>query len=447
MSLIRAVQTEHAFLVRAICIVSMLGWVIVDRAGKPLDRGWTWMYSPPDSLPETLTGKQLRSLEEEAGRRIVSELGAMRVRELGGGAGTVMLLSLKDYIKFRLCGSISTDPIHAAYTGVYDVHERHWSSRIAETLSVDQEVLPPIEETTAISGTTDPGINEALGFGEPVDVVNGGPDGSVAVLGAGGIGPGTAVDVSGTTDVVFACSNTPSLHPEMALVTNPHPLEGLWLIGGPTGVTGGAIQKIVECIGAGSERPSFARLEQEAAQLSPGSEGLCCITSLSGDRAPHWYSEMRGTLAGLHSSHQRGHVYRAAQEGAAYAVRTLIDEIRVAGVAAEELVFIGGGARSRIGMTIRANVAGLPVRTLEHMEASSFGGAFLCALSTGIEAPETLATRIRKQLLFVDPDPHDAFVYNREYARWKALREAMKQFYGDQTMAEDIHENKRRQDT
>jgi xylulokinase len=79
-------------------------------------------------------------------------------------------------------------------------------------------------------------------------------------------------------------------------------------------------------------------------------------------------------------------------EGVGYEVGTCLDGLRDMGIAPEELVVIGGGARSDLWAQIKADILGIPVHRPRHTEAASLGAAILAATAVGlIDDPDAAA--------------------------------------------------------
>jgi xylulokinase len=66
---------------------------------------------------------------------------------------------------------------------------------------------------------------------------------------------------------------------------------------------------------------------------------------------------------------------RATVEGATFALKFGIDELKGLGLAAAEIVLTGGGAGSRVWRQVVADVTGLPVVILAENEGAAFGAA------------------------------------------------------------------------
>jgi xylulokinase len=225
-------------------------------------------------------------------------------------------------------------------------------------------------------------------IGTPVIV--GGPDGSVGALGAGLSGPGTAVNIAGTTDVFFATVDQPVLDPARRVVLNASLIPGHWSIGGPSGMTGGMLQWFAEEFGTGEEAEAaqssssfYSLLDEEAATVPPGAGGLVVLPAMTGERAPTWDRLRRGAIIGLSVAHRRAHIARAILEGSAFILGDLVDAVDGLGVRINEIRLAGGGARSLLAAQIKADVCDRQFLTVQEHAASSLGIAMLAAVAMG----------------------------------------------------------------
>ncbi len=86
-------------------------------------------------------------------------------------------------------------------------------------------------------------------------------------------------------------------------------------------------------------RRSIGTLNQEAAEIAPGSEGLFFLPYLAGERTPHADSNARGCFIGLTNKHSRGHMARAVMEGVAYSLRECLEIIRSLDIPVKEISY------------------------------------------------------------------------------------------------------------
>ena len=117
-------------------------------------------------------------------------------------AQTAKMLNAKDYINYRLCGTIATDPSDASGTNAYDLNRWQWSEEIIEAAELDLSLFPEVRSSIDVIGeiTNEAARETGLLAGTPV--ICGGGDGSCAGVGVGCVAPGTAYNYLGSSSWV-----------------------------------------------------------------------------------------------------------------------------------------------------------------------------------------------------------------------------------------------------
>lgn len=432
----RAGGSGHASGIAGVGVSAQLGLALLDADGRVLGPITTWMDRRaveearwfcaefgleriyrltgrrPD--PETPAAKLLRLRRERPAR--LDRIGAV--------------LSLKDYVVFLLTGNRLTDPAHASYSMLLDVVRGEWADEILNAIGLPRDALPAIYPGTAVAGSLRGEIAQGSGLPAGIPVAVGGPDGTVAAVGAGMERAGVSVDVMGTSDVLLVATGTPRFHPQGATLVNLHVLPGLWVAGGPMTTTGGALQWMVEALfgcAPADVAARLAELEADARHLPPGAQGLFAIPSLVGERAPFWDAQARGALVGLDLGHRAAHLYRALVEGAAFLLRSHVEALREADVSVEQVILAGGGSRSRLACQVRSDVLGRPVAVCPVQETTGLGAAVLAATAVGyfpsVDAARTRMTHPGEALW---PDPGRAAAYDDLYAAFRRIHDALR---------------------
>jgi xylulokinase len=199
----------------------------------------------------------------------------------------------------------------------------------------------------------------------------------------------------------------------------------VWLVENPGFVSGGSIRWFQDLFGGGM---SVAGLDVEAtADTNPGADGVTFLPTLSGSTAPRWNDRARGVFAGLSLNHGRADLYRAVLEGCTFALRDIVDRLDAMGLGADEIRVVGGGARSRLWLQIKADVTGRTVRVLTTDESTAMGAAMLAGVGAGTftdldEAVERLTTL---DPVAYEPDPNTAPAYADAYGRYRDLFDAV----------------------
>src|SRR5262249_44422078 len=149
-----------------------------------------------------------------------------------------------------------------------------------------------------------------------------------------------------------------------------HVVPNVWYLMGVVLSAGGAFAWYRDRFardGAGSD-VSNERLNEEAATIARGADGVTFLPYLQGERAPHRDASARGAFLGLSLAHPRAHLTRAVLEGICFALRDSVSILRDLGLTPDHLLLTGGGARSPFVRRLQAEVYGLPVSTVNREE-------------------------------------------------------------------------------
>jgi xylulokinase len=176
----------------------------------------------------------------------------------------------------------------------------------------------------------------------------------------------------------------------------------------------------------------YVRMEEEASDTRPGSEGLVFIPYLMGERTPVWDAHVRGAFFGLSNVHQRGHLYRAVLEGVAYAFRGMLEIVAGTGTQIERITLTDGGARSRLWRQVFADVLQRPVGWQPKSGGTALGAALMAAVACGELPGFEAIERWLGPTVDNHPDPANADVYERCYHIFSEFYPRVKELYQQQ---------------
>jgi xylulokinase len=350
---------------------------------------------------------------------------------------THKLVTPNAYAIYRLTGELAIDHSSAGNIGgVFDLANRCWSEESCSRLGIPVEVLPErIVASSDIVGYVTSEAADLTGLAEGTPVVAGGIDAAVATLSAGVFDEGNHVAMIGTSMCWGVVHDGRSVSPElvsMPYVANPD--EYVYTFGGAA--TAGALARWfrdefgAQEVAAAREGQgnAYGLLDDEAASIPPGSDGLVVLPYFMGERSPIWDSDARGTIVGLTLSHTRAHVYRALLEGVAFSLRHNMEAGEAMGLRLDETcTLVGGAANSPLWQQIFSDVTGYRFAAISGSEAA-LGDALLAGVGIGaIERCEA----IRDWLTYEEPtvpnaDVRQAYerlypVYRGAYLRLKDL--------------------------
>jgi xylulokinase len=360
----------------------------------------------------------------------------MKENEPENYARTAVVVNPKDYIRFRLCGEIATDVSDASGTGLYNVKERAWANELIRKIGLEPRLFPTVLESTDPAGYVTKEAAAETGVPEGTPLGAGGGDAVISTTGLGLVRPGRVGVTLGTSGVVAMglpsflpnpggnlqvfCGNTPGSYNAMGVTLS----------------AAGSYQWFRNALGVHEEavaekegKSAFRLLDEEAAGVPAGADGLIFLPYLTGERAPINDPDAKGAFLGLTSRHREGHFARAVLEGVAFSLRQVYDLIRSVGtdVASDEIVLAGGGAKSPLWRQIFADVFQLPVRTVYgSAEGGSFGAALAAGVTAGVwkDLLETVPL-IRMESTTL-PKAENAGLYERQYHTYTQFYDALK---------------------
>jgi xylulokinase len=259
---------------------------------------------------------------------------------------------------------------------------------------------------------------------EGTSVLAGSGDTFPSILGCGAVDPGDAMIAIGTTGLL-----TLTLRPLVESVMGPHFDDG----SGRASVRWAANVLSAGQLAswwAGQYDPDpiqgMARLEAEAAHISPGAEGLTALPHLLGRRTPLPNPDLRGALLGLTPRHSAAHIYRALLEAFAFNLLQGFEPIRRITI---RVVVTGGGAASPLWRQILADVLGAEIG-YDAQSSGALGMAYLAAWASGaVHEFDTVKLSWLRAETWSRPDPQAAAAYQAAYRSYQVFERALEQAY------------------
>lgn len=294
----------------------------------------------------------------------------------------------KDYLVYHLTGNLNCEYSDAAGTLLLNLEENDWDKDILETFKIDESKLPSLIESTKSVGTLRADLKEKYSIKSDVHVFLGGADNACAALASGIIDEKRGMASIGTSGVFLSYEGKTLKNYQGQLHYFNHVLSGSYYSMGVTLAAGQSLTWLKETLG---NQYDFSELLELAAKSSVGSKGLLFTPFIMGERTPYVDSKIRGSFLGLDASHEFPDFCRAVVEGITMSLKEsqLIIEKNTSRHF-EEIISVGGGAKSDLWLQIQADVFGTKIRTLKVEQGPGFGAAMCAALGLGwFETPES----------------------------------------------------------
>jgi xylulokinase len=426
--------------IRAIGLDAQVDGVVpIDASGEPLRPAIIWMdrraVAPCNAVEKVCNPDRIFEL---TGLNLDASHVAPKIRWLADNEPDIYqraayFLLPGSYAAHYLTGELAIDFSNASSTMLMDVRTKAWSQEMCEAFGIPADRLAPIYASLTEIGNLRLEIAERMGLKPSTRVILGSGDEHAACLGAGVVQPGLVCDIAGTAEPVCVSSTRLVFDPSGLVETHCHADPNLWLLENPGFVSGAnyrwfrdefSTPEVQSAFSAGTS--PYELLNEMAANVPVGSDGMIFLPCLMGAMAPTWNPSARGTYFGFTLAHTRAHFIRALLEGSAYAVRDITDQMQNIGLALKQIRVVGGGAQSRLWRQVKADVIGLPIALPQTIETTALGAGMLAMVGTGsFSSLEEAAERTVKIVDVLDPDPKSQSRYEDYYQLYRSTYQAL----------------------
>ena len=341
------------------------------------------------------------------------------------------ILMVKDYIKYRLTGEITTDYTDMSATSLMDVRNQCYSRELMDLydLSEAYDALPPLKHGSEVIGQVTPAAALETGLKAGTPVVGGLFDVDASAIGAGAINVNQACLVMGSWSINEVITKDPIVDPSL-FMTTLFAVPGLFLTieGSATSATN--LEWFVnQCCGderAEARRRGISVYEvcsEEVASLPPGSTNIIFHPFLYGSNVQ---PTARAGFYGVAGWHTRAHLLRALYEGVVFGHLDHIEKLRKAGGQIHSARLTGGGSRSPVWSQMFADTIQVPMEVSDGNELGARGVALAAGIGAGIyrdyeEAIQEAVSVVRVH----EPISANTPLYLARYAEYERLINVM----------------------
>jgi len=427
--------------IRALCL-SVQGDAII-----PIDNRFNPLY-PAVLGMDYRSEPQARKFADQFGDRALFDLTGMRPHPMNS---VVKMLWLKecrpsvfdsawkivtyaDFITGKLCGEAVIDYTMASRTMAFDLAGRAWSADILKAIGIGPQRLSRPVQSGTVCGELTAAVARETGLPAGLPVVAGGHDQTCAAIGAGVVKGGRAILSSGTAEVLASAFTErvdrtmlyDSYYPQYI-----HAAPGAFFTFALNHSGGISFRWYRDNLGLPEKEwaanngadPYTAIIER----MPPGPSPVFVVPHFSGSPTPTCDMNARAAIVGMSFSTTRHDIAKAFLEGLTFELRNNVDLMKSAGIRVDDLVAVGGGAKSPMWLQMRADILGAPLRTLKVREAACLGAAILASTAAGIygSVDEGVGKTVRDEMIF-NPQPDMRKIYDDRFRRYLALYPALK---------------------
>lgn len=383
----------------------------ISATGDPVLRYVSGRVSPEWMLPKALWLKRHRPEIYHSAARIVE--------------GT-------DWMMHRLTGEWTLSLNHIAVKWNYARPDGGWPLGLLAAVGLDDlpgkwpsQIVPLGRGEGRLAR---PAARE-LGLPADIPVAQGGIDAYLGMLGLGATRDGDVAVIVGSSTCHLAQSREGVFGSGAGGCYPDATVEGLYTLEAGQTATGSILDWYRRHF-AGAQRQEAERrgvhifeiLDEQAAAVPPGAEGLIVRDDWQGNRSPYKNPQARGAIVGLSLAHGPGHVFRAIYEATACGTRHILEDAAAHGLRVDRVFIGGGGAKSALWLKIHADILKQPIHLAREAEVCALGSAMAAAVAAGIYADfDEAASAMVAIERVVEPDHANADVYDELFARYVDL--------------------------
>lgn len=325
-----------------------------------------------------------------------------------------------DYIAMRLTGEVTTSPSALSEGVFWDFQEDNLSNDVIDYFKFNTSFIPQINAVFAEHGKVQKSVAELLGLKEGIPVTYKAGDQPNNALSLNVLNPGEVAATAGTSGVIYGVSDKLTYDKQSRVNTFAHVNHngsgkrlGILLCINGTGILNRWVRDTM------APGMPYSQMNAEAAKIPAGSNGLKVLPFGNGAERM-----LNNKIPGAHfdgvdlNIHTRSHVFRASQEGIAFAFRYGLDIMRENEM--HPTVIRAGKANmflSEVFIEAFVNATGVPV------ELYNSDGSVGAAIGAGIGAKafnnEQEAFSKMKRLQLIEPNNQET--YNTLYLEWKQV--------------------------
>ena len=405
----------------------MHGLVVVDKNKNVIRDSIIWCDSRAVETGEkafNAIGEEICSscLLNSPGNFTASKLGWVKNNEPEVYDKIDKIMLPGDFIAMKLTGQITTSASALSEGILFDFKKNGISSDVMNYFGFDNSLIPGVQPLFSTHGKLLPEVARELSLDENTTVTYKAGDQPNNALSLNVLKPGEVAATAGTSGVIYAVTDQlfSDKHSRVnAFAHVNHTAKdrrlGVLLCINGTGIMNSWIRKMC------GDGLSYKEMDAMCSSISPGSDGLLILPFGNGAERM-----LQNKMVGAHienidlNKHTKAHIFRAAQEGIAFAFRYGLDIMRENNLyptiirAGKSNLFL-----SDVFIQSFVNATGVPVEL--YSNDGSVGAALGAGVGAGIYKNSDEAFSQFKPLKKVEPT--NTKLYDDLYVSWKRLLE------------------------
>lgn len=330
---------------------------------------------------------------------------------------TFKFLHSSNFIIAKLTGRMSADNNNIGQSGLNDIRTNSWSMELIKKFGVETDKVPELICCFEVVGTITEKAAQESGLRVGTKVIAAGGDSgaeSFSISLADSDRMKVRLGTAGDMNVVLHESklDQDSLHGLRDV------MPGFLLIGAYTRACAFSIKwaRSLFYSEMASDESTYIQMDDDASHIPLGSDGLIYYPYLYGEASPYFSSTITAKFHGMRGGMERSHFVRAVYEGVSFSIRDVIrstPEFKFA----KQYVLVGGGTKSKLWVSIIADVLGHDLLIPKNCDAA-YGAALIAGDGAGIWNGRTLANQNVADHILIKHVPENHQIYNGQFEKY-----------------------------
>ena len=405
----------------------MHGLVLVDRDGHPLRPSIIWCDSRATEIgrkafSEIGESVCLKEMLNSPGNFTASKLRWVKEYEPQVYAKAHKILLPGEYVALRLTGECRTTSSGLSEGIFWNFHSNDVSERILSYYGLNKDLLAERVPSMGLQGLLTERAARELGLKAGIPIAYRAGDQPNNAFSLNVLEPGEIAATAGTSGVVYAVSGSLNCDPQSRINAFAHvnhtpqtPRVGILLCINGTGISNSWIRKLT-----GEADLTYEKMNHLAAAVPVGSKGLSVLPFGNGAERMFRDKDLGASVHGLNfNTHSKPEMFRAVQEGVAFAFKYGIGIMQSLGI--QPRVLRAGAANMFLSPVFCKTLASVAdVRIELYNTDGAQGAARAAAVGAGLVPSAKEAFRGLSLVQSIEPETNNSD-YLQAYNSWLEL--------------------------
>lgn len=342
------------------------------------------------------------------------------------------VLSIKDYIRFKLTGEICAEITDASSGCLMNIKTCQYDKNIFQLLGIPDclRLMPPFLGSTDITGAITCAAAEETGLAAGIPVSGGYFDIDAGALASGLLDDRGLCLIAGTWSInEYITQDLESGYGKFSNTIGY--LPGFYVVEDSSPTSASNLDWFLRAGGMGAQQDSSSMYEvcnRLLENLPPEETGALFVPYLY---ASSTHPNSKGAFLNLSGYHTQAHLLRAVYEGVACSTLFHVNRLTNGAWSSYQYArFSGGASRSPVWSQMFADFLQIPIEVLRGTQLSSMGAAMSAGISIGCFKNETEAVQAMTHVARrYEPDPTRKEIYQSKYVQFEKALTCLSTFH------------------